>query len=132
MSDMKITLTVTANGLTTEELTEWITLIQKFSPKVTTWSATKEREPVLRSTTRLGIPEQEEPEALYADGVQHFPEPYQKPVDEAAVSFKDPDKVEEEAEKPKTVLDYVGTDDGGDSIFANNAEELARLRNSLG
>lgn len=121
MSDMKITLTVTANGLTTEELTEWITLIQKFSPKVTTWSATKEREPVLRSTTRLGIPEQEEPEALYADGVQHFPEPQQKPVDEASVSFKDPDKVEE-AEKPKTVLDYFGTDSSGDLIFATDTE----------
>lgn len=99
---------------------------------MTTWSATQDRKPVLRSTTDLDIPEQEEPEALYADGIQHFPEPQHKSDDEAAVSFKDPDKVEEKAEKPKTVLDYVGTEDGGDSIFANNAETLTRLRSSLG
>lgn len=89
---------------------------------MTTWSATQDRKPVLRSTTDLDIPEQEEPEALYADGVQYFPEPTLKPDEEASVTFNDPDKVEEKADKPKTVLDYVGTEDGGDSIFATNTE----------
>lgn len=89
---------------------------------MTTWSATQDRKPVLRSATYLDIPEQEEPEALYADGVQHFPEPQYKSDDEAAVVFKDPDEVEEEPTKPRTVFDYFGTADNGDSIFATNTE----------